>query len=97
LTEFGEPKGATGAENVEFELTLDRFDAVKLALASQELMEANLRPLAIEIALKVEQVGLEQRVIGVLVERRTPAQVDRARVDVTVRALVPRGIHPICR
>ena len=58
----------------------DRLDAVELALAAQEVGEAHLGLLAVEVVVEVEEVGLEQRVLGVLVERRAPPEVDRARV-----------------
>ena len=65
--------------DVVVELRLERVDAVELALAAQEVAEADLGLLAVEVAVEVEQVGLEQRVVGVLVERRAAAEVDRAR------------------
>ena len=61
-------------------------DAVELALAAQEFGEAHLGPLAVEVVAEVEQVGLEQGVVGVLVERRAPAEVDGARVHDRRRA-----------
>ena len=54
--------------------------AVELALAAQEVGEADLGLLAVQVAVEVEQVGLEQRRLGVLVERRAAAEVDRTRV-----------------
>ena len=60
-------------------------------------LEAHAGRLAVEVAREVEQVGLEQRVVGVLVERRPPAQVDGARVDRPVRADVPAGVHAVGR
>ena len=62
------------------------LDAVELALAAQEVREADLGLLAVEVAVEVEQVGLEQRVVGVLVERRPAAEVDGARVHGRRRA-----------
>ena len=47
--------------NVELELGDDRLDAVELALAAQEVGEANLDLLAVEVVVEVEQVRLEQR------------------------------------
>ena len=37
---------------------------------AQEVGELDLGRLAVEVAVEVEQVRLEQRVVGVLVERR---------------------------
>ena len=54
-------------------------------------------PLAVEVALEVEQVRLEQRVVGVLVERRAAAEVDGARVDAAVGPLVPAGVDAVGR
>jgi hypothetical protein len=68
----------------------ERVDAVELALAAEEVGEPHLRPLAVEVALEVDQVGLEQRAVGVLVEGGAPAEVDRARVHVAVG----RSYHP---
>ena len=65
------------AVDVVLQLRDERLDAVELALAAQEVDEPHLGPLAVEVAVEVEQVGLEQRVVGVLVERRPPAEVDR--------------------
>ena len=70
-----------------------RVDALELALAAQEVAEAHLGALAVEVAVEVEQVGLEQRVVGMLVERRATPEVDRARVHLAVGPLVPAGIH----
>src|SRR5215213_6640322 len=62
-------EGVAGGFDVVLELGHQRVDAVELALAAQEVHEPHLGPLAIEIVGEVEQVGLEQRVVGVLVER----------------------------
>ena len=60
--------------DVEFELGDDRLDPVELALAAQEVGEANLDVLAVQVAVEVEEVGLEQRRLGVLVERWATAE-----------------------
>ena len=70
-------------------------DAVELAFAAQEVGEANLGSLAVDVAFEVEQVSFEQRVISMLVERRTPAEVERARVNIAVRSFVPAGVHAV--
>ena len=75
-----------GVLDVVAELGADGVDAVELALAAQEVLEADLGLLAVQLAVEVEQVRLEQRVVGVLVERRPPPEVDGARVDRRRRA-----------
>ena len=89
------PSTRAGVLDVVLQLADQRIDAVELALAAQEVGEAHLGPLAVEVAVEVEQVRLEQRVVGVLVERRPPAEVDRARVHVAVGPLVPAGVHAV--
>ena len=84
-----------GVFDVVAELGADRVDAVELALAAQEVLEADLGLLAVEVALEVEQVRLEQRVVGVLVERRPAPEVDGARVDRPVGPLVAAGVHAV--
>jgi hypothetical protein len=77
------PSGAeepAGRLDVVLELRDQRVDALELALAAQEGLEPDPRGLAVEVVVEVEQVGLEQRVVGVLVERRPPPEVDGAGV-----------------
>ena len=81
--------------DVEFELGDDRLDAVELALAAEEVGEAHLDVLAVEVVVEVEEVRFEQRRLGVLVERRAPAEVDRTRVLGAVGPLEPPGVHPV--
>ena len=80
------PSSSRACSTSWLELRLERVDAVELALAAQEVGEADVGLLAVEVAVEVEQVGLEQRVVGVLVERRSAPEVDRARVDARRRA-----------
>ena len=61
--------------DVVLQLRDQGVDAVELALAAQEVGEAHFGALAVQVALEVEQVGLEQRMIGVLVERRPPPRL----------------------
>src|SRR6056297_2294929 len=56
-----------GALDVRAQLFDERFDTVELALRTQEVCEAHLRGLLVEIALEVEQVRLEERGLCVLV------------------------------
>ena len=73
------------------------LDAIELALRPQEIDEPHLGRLAVQVAVEVEQVRLEQRMIGVLVERRAAAEVDGARVHGPVGTLVPPGVHTVSR
>jgi hypothetical protein len=59
--------------------------------------KTNFSGLALEVAIEVEEVSFEQRRIRVLVERRTPTEVDRACMDFSGGSLVPARIHPIGR
>ncbi len=95
--DWGATPAAAGVVDVVAELGADGVDAVELALAAQEVLEANLGLLAVQLALEVEQVRLEQRVVGVLVERRPPPEVDRAGVDRAVGPLVAAGVDAVGR
>ena len=82
--------------DVVLELGDERVDAVELALADAgSWLKRTRAALAVEVAVEVEQVGLEQRVVGVLVERRPAAEVDGARVDDAVGPLVPAGVDAV--
>ncbi len=50
----------SGVADVLGELCDDRFDAIELTLAAQEMGETNPGGLAIEIVIEVEEVSLEQ-------------------------------------
>ena len=58
---LGSYASSVRAFDVVAELGADGVDAVELALAAQEVLEADLGLFAVELALEVEQVGLEQR------------------------------------
>ena len=60
-------------------------------------LEANPGRLAVEVIGEVEQVGFQERVVGVLVEGRSAAQVDRTGVDGAVGPHVPAGVHAVRR
>ena len=45
--------------NVELQLRLNCFEAIKLALATQEVLKRDLHMFAIQILIKVEQVSLK--------------------------------------
>ena len=51
---------AAGVVDVVLELLDQRVDAVELALAAQEVGELHLGRLAVQVAVEVEQVRLEQ-------------------------------------
>ena len=46
--------------SVEVELFFECFDAIELALTAQEVGELDSRLLAVQVVLKVEQMGLEE-------------------------------------
>ena len=67
-------------------------------LVAEELHELDLGLLAVEVAVEVEQVGLEQRLLGVLVERGPPPDVDGARVPLAGgHPGVPPGVDAVGR
>ena len=90
-------EGGAGVIDVVLQLRTDGIDAIELPLTPQEVRELNARLLAVEIASEVDEVCLEQRDIGVLVERRTATEVHRTRVTVAIRADVPPGVYTIGR
>ena len=45
--------------NVELQLRLNCFEAIKLALAAQEVFKSDPHMFAVQVIIKVEQVGLE--------------------------------------
>src|SRR5687767_1551270 len=83
--------------HIELELGRDRVDALELALTAQEVGELHLRLLAVEVAVEVEEVSLEQRRVGVGVEGRAAAEVDRAGMTLAVGSLIPTGVHAVGR
>jgi hypothetical protein len=83
--------------DVDRQLRDQGVDAVELALTAEELGEADLGGLAVEILVEVEEMRLEQRVIGVFVERRAPPEVDRTGVGLARRALAPAGVDTVGR
>ena len=48
--------GGAGGGNVKLQLRLNRFEAFKLALAAQEVLERDRHSLAIQIAVEIQQV-----------------------------------------
>ena len=52
--------GNAGGGDIKLQLSLDRFKAFKLALASQEVLERDRHSLAIQIAVEIQQVGFQQ-------------------------------------
>jgi hypothetical protein len=88
---------AAGGFDVVVELGDEGFDAVELSLAAQEADEANFGALAVDVFIEIEQMRFEQRMIGVLVERRTPAEVDGTRVHDTVGPFLETGVHTVGR
>src|SRR4051794_4699853 len=83
--------------DVVLELCAQRFDTVELALTAKEVGELHAGTLPVEVTVEVEEVSLEQRVISVFVERRSAAEVYRARMHFVVRSLVPTRVDAIRR
>src|SRR3954447_7440547 len=79
------------------DLVDQRVDRVELDLAPQPAGEADPHVLAVEVAVEVEQVGLEQRRVGLLVEGRAPAQRDRRLVLLPVGPHEPAGVDAVGR
>jgi hypothetical protein len=52
--------GNAGGGNVELQLRLYRFEAFKLALAAQEVLERDRHSFAVQIAIEIKQVGFQQ-------------------------------------
>jgi hypothetical protein len=52
--------GSAGSGNVKLQLSLYRFEAFKLALAAQEVLERDRHSFAIQIAIEIKQVGFQQ-------------------------------------
>jgi uncharacterized protein (UPF0216 family) len=51
---------ASSVRNVEVELFFQRFNAVELSLASQEVSETDSRSLAVQISIEIEKVSFEE-------------------------------------
>jgi hypothetical protein len=81
--------------NVKLQLRPNCFQTIKLALATQEVLKRHTYFLTVQIFIKVEQVGLEQRRIGMLKKSWSTTEVDSARVQRTIVALKFSCIHPI--
>ena len=69
-----------GLLDVALELLGEGVDALELLLAAQAAHEPDPGRLVVEVAAEADQVGLDQRPLGVLVEGRALADVDRRRV-----------------
>ena len=87
--------GSLGLVAVATDLLDQRLDAVEPHLAAQPGDEPHLGGLAVEVAVEVEQVGLEQAGVGLLVERGTAPERDGAGVHRSVGALVPAGVDAV--
>src|SRR5687767_11273702 len=57
----------------------ERVDGLEALLTAEAPHEADPGPLAVQVAVEVEQVGLEQRRVSVRVEGRAPAEADGGR------------------
>ena len=75
--------------DVVLELGDQSLNAIEFSLTAKKMSEPHTCRLAIQVVIEVEQMSLEQRVVGVFVEGRPPAEIDRARVNIATRSLVP--------
>jgi hypothetical protein len=72
--------GNAGCSNVKLQLRLNRFEAFKLSLAAQEVLERDRHSLAIQIAVEIKQVCFQQRMISVFKKRWSSTKVDSAHM-----------------
>src|SRR4051812_40993582 len=93
----GSPQADAGLVAVASHLRPQVVDRFELALVTEVLDEAHFRLLAVEVAVPVEQVRLEQAVRLGFVELGPPPERDRRRVDLPRRALVPAGVDAVGR
>ena len=80
-------KNQARTHDVVLELGHQGFDSVETALAAQEVSERHPAKLAVEIPVEIDQVGFEQGMLSVEVERRAPPDVYRTGVARPVGAL----------
>ena len=88
-------KNPSSSRYVVLQLADERFDAVEAALAAEEFREGDRARLPVEVAVEINQVGLQQRNRGVEVKRRPSPDVQRAGVARPVRTLQPPCIDPV--
>src|SRR5262245_24933273 len=88
-------ESATGVGAITLHLREEIIDRVELLLVSQVLDEAHLGSFAVQVAVPVEQVCLEQAVRLRLVELRPTAEGDRRRSRLARRTRVPTGIDAV--
>src|SRR5690349_9172864 len=75
----GDAEAAAGVVAVAADLDDQVVDRVELLLVAQVVDELDAGDLAVQVAVEVEQVGLEQRERLVVVERRAATERDGAR------------------
>ena len=83
--------------DVVLQLGDERIDAFELALAAHKVRESHSRRLEVQITGEIDEVRLEQRVIGMLEERGPAAEIERTRVSRAVGTLVPTRVDTVSR
>ncbi|MFM2046867.1 MAG: hypothetical protein RL383_944 [Actinomycetota bacterium] len=87
--------GVARVLDVDGELLAQLIDPTERLLAAKEGEEPHRRGLTVEVARKVEQVRLDERVLRVTVEGGPSADVHRARVLGAVLADMDGGVHAV--
>ena len=88
---------APGVVAVTSDLLDQLLDRVELHLAPEEPDEPHPDGLVVQVALEVEEVGLEQADVGLGVEGRAAAQRQGGRPDGAVGPLEPAGVDAVGR
>ncbi len=83
--------------DVGLQLRLQRVDAVKSTFGSQHLHEVHSSFLPIEIPVEVDEVRLDQRTFGVLVEGGSFANIDCSPLTGSVGQPVPGRVDTVGR
>ena len=86
-----------GPDYIVFQLCHQGVDAVEATLAPKEFGKRDTAELALHVTLEVNQMGLEKGLLGMQVEGRALADVDRTRVARPVGPLQPTRIDPVGR
>ncbi len=75
----------------------ERVDGFELQLVAQALDEQDASGFAVEVTVEVEDVRLEERSVGVVVERRTTTERDGGRPVLSVWVRIPTGVDAVGR
>ena len=82
---------------IVFQLGNKGFNTVKATLAAKEIRKRDRAQLPIKIIVEVNQVSLQQRTLGMEVERRTPSDIHRTGGSRPVSTPQPSRIDPVRR